>query len=79
MITIDKFLFNGENFNDRLSAILLSYDSNQDISIADALHTKQQSKFNNNVVFYIEIPKLVIPKPKIRLTKVNDILFHANR
>ena len=69
--------FNGENFNDRLSAILLSYDSNQDISIADALRIAKNNNPNSstNVVFYIGDPaiKLAIPKPKIKLTKVNDI------
>jgi hypothetical protein len=69
--------FNGENFNDRLNATLLSYDSNQYTSIAEALRIAKNNNPNSstNVVFYIGDPaiKLAIPKPKIRLTKVNDI------
>ncbi|MBC5841591.1 type IX secretion system sortase PorU [Flavobacterium sp. F-380] len=69
--------FNGEIFNDRLTASLLSYDSNQDVSIAEALRIAKNNNPNSstNVVFYIGDPaiKLAIPKPKIRLTKVNDI------
>jgi hypothetical protein len=68
--------FNGENFNDRLNASLLSYDSNEYTSIAEALRIAKNNNPNSstNVVFYIGDPaiKLAIPKPKIRLTKVND-------
>ena len=69
--------FNGENFNDRLTASLLSYDSNEYTSIAESLRIAKNSNPNSstNVVFYIGDPaiKLAIPKSKIRLTKVNDI------
>ena len=69
--------FNGENFNDRLNASLLSYDSNEYSSIAESLRIAKNNNPNSstNVVFYIGDPaiKLAIPKPKIRLTKVNDI------
>ncbi|MCW2117826.1 type IX secretion system sortase PorU [Flavobacterium sp. 7A] len=66
-----------ENFNDNLFSYLLSYDSNQYTSIAEALrlaknHTPSSS---SNVVFYIGDPALTlaIPKPTILLTKVNDV------
>jgi hypothetical protein len=69
--------FNGENFNDRLNTSLLSYDSNEYTSIAEALRIAKNNNPNSstNVVFYIGDPaiKLAIPKPKIRLTKVNDV------
>ena len=69
--------FSAENFNDILSKNLLSFGSNQYTSIAEALRLSKNSNPNSstNVVFYIGDPALMlaIPKPKIRLTKVNDI------
>ena len=69
--------FSAENFNDTLSQNLLSFGSNQYTSIAEALRISKNSNPNasTNVVFYIGDPALVlaIPKPKIKLTKVNDI------
>jgi Peptidase family C25 len=69
--------YNAENFNDLLSKNLLAYGSNQYTSVAEALRISKNSNPNSstNVVFYIGDPALMlaIPKPKIRLTKVNDI------
>ena len=69
--------FSAENFNDGLTKNLLSYGSNQYQSIAEALRISKNSNPNSatNVVFYIGDPAimLAIPKPKIILTKVNDI------
>ena len=69
--------FSAENFNDVLAKNLFSYGSNQYTSIAEALRISKNSNPNSstNVVFYIGDPALMlaIPKPKIRLTKVNDI------
>ena len=66
-----------ENFNDELTKNLLSYGSNQYTSIAEALRISKTSNPNSatNVVFYIGDPAimLAVPKPKIRLTKVNDV------
>ena len=68
---------NAENFNDILCKDLLSFDSTPYSSIADALRkAKNESPTSSsNVVFYIGDPAimLAIPKPKIILTKVNDI------
>jgi hypothetical protein len=68
--------YNAENFNDEFSENLLSFDSNQYPSIAEALRISKNKNPNSsaNVVFYIGDPalKLSIPKPKIKLTKVND-------
>ncbi|MEO8517031.1 MAG: type IX secretion system sortase PorU, partial [Flavobacterium sp.] len=69
--------FSAENFNDVLAKNLFSYNSNQYTSIAEALRLSKNSNPNSstNVVFYIGDPALMlaIPKPKIKLTKVNDI------
>ncbi|WP_291104936.1 MULTISPECIES: type IX secretion system sortase PorU [unclassified Flavobacterium] len=69
--------FSAENFNDILSKNLFSYGSSQYTSIAEALRISKNSNPNSstNVVFYIGDPALMlaIPRPKIRLTKVNDI------
>ena len=68
--------FSAENFNDTFTKNLLSYNSNQYTSIAEALRVSKNSNPNSatNVVFYIGDPALMlaIPRPKIRLTKVND-------
>ncbi len=68
---------NAENFNDLLAKNLFSYGSNQYKSIAETLRISKNSNPNSatNVVFYIGDPALMlaIPRPKIRLTKVNDI------
>ena len=69
--------FSAENFNDTFTKNLLSYNSNQYTTIAEALRISKNSNPNSatNVVFYIGDPALMlaIPKPKIRLTKVNDV------
>ncbi|MFV5693447.1 type IX secretion system sortase PorU [Flavobacterium sp. LT1R49] len=79
MITTTRAIgqYNAENFNDILSKNLLSFGSNQYTSIAEALRISKNSNPNSatNVVFYIGDPALIlaIPKPKINLTKVNDV------
>lgn len=69
--------FSAENFNDVLSKNLFSFDSNQYTSIAEALRISKNShpSSSSNVIFYLGDPALMlaIAKPKIRLTKVNDI------
>ena len=69
--------FSAENFNDVLSKNLFSFGSNQYNSMAEALRISKNTNPNSstNVVFYIGDPAimLAIAKPKIRLTKVNDI------
>jgi hypothetical protein len=68
-----------EFFNDRLSEYLFSYGQGAglDVSIAESLRLAKNSYHNqsSNVVVCLGDPamKLAIPKPKIRLTKVNDI------
>ncbi|SHG25510.1 Peptidase family C25 [Flavobacterium fluvii] len=69
--------FSAENFNDVFSKNLFSFGSNQYTSIAEALRISKNSNPNSstNVVVYLGDPALMlaIPKPKIRLTKVNDV------
>ncbi|MGO4906015.1 type IX secretion system sortase PorU [Flavobacterium sp. W20_MBD1_R3] len=69
--------FSAENFNDTFTKNLLSYGSNQYTTIAEALRISKNNNPNSatNVVFYIGDPALMlaVPRPKIRLTKVNDI------
>ena len=68
---------NAQTFNDRLGEYLFSYGSNSYPSIAEALRLAKNSYPNSstNVVFYIGDPAimLAIPKPKIVLTKVNNM------
>jgi len=69
--------FSAENFNDVLAKFLFSYGSNQYPSIAESLRLAKNNNPNSstNVVFYIGDPALMlaIPKPRILLTKVNDV------
>jgi Peptidase family C25 len=67
-----------ESFNDKFAKELFSFGSNQYKTIADALRTAKNNNPTNissKVIFYFGDPALMlaIPKPKIRLTKVNDI------
>ncbi|MCP2026958.1 hypothetical protein L1276_002102 [Flavobacterium sp. HSC-32F16] len=70
---------NAENFNDVLNKNLLSYGSNQYNSIAESLRISKNEtpSSSSNVVVYIGDPALMlaIPKPRINLTKVNDIVI----
>ena len=67
----------GEEFNKNLARHLFAYGSNNYVSIAEAVRLTKVNKLDpgNNVVFYIGDPALMlaIPKPKIRLTKINDV------
>jgi hypothetical protein len=69
--------YNAENFNDAFASNLLSYGSNQYVSIAEALRISKNNNPNSstNVVLYLGDPALflAIAKPKIVLTKVNDV------
>ncbi|MDI9257995.1 type IX secretion system sortase PorU [Flavobacterium sedimenticola] len=68
---------NAEVFNDRLAQYLFAYGSNTYTSIAEALRLAKNYSPNRstNVVFYLGDPALMlaIPKPKVVLTKVNDM------
>ena len=68
---------NAEVFNDTLAIHLFSYGSNEYTTIAEALRIAKNSTPTtaSNVVFYLGDPALMlaIPKPKVVLTKVNDL------
>ncbi|KAF2340002.1 type IX secretion system sortase PorU [Flavobacterium tistrianum] len=70
---------NAEEFNKTISKNLLSYGSNQYNTIAESLRISKNENpsSSSNVVFYIGDPALMlaIPKPRINLTKVNDIVI----
>ncbi|WP_343588374.1 type IX secretion system sortase PorU [Flavobacterium sp.] len=70
---------NAEEFNKTISKNLLSYGSNQYHTIAESLRISKNENpsSSSNVVFYIGDPALMlsIPKPRINLTKVNDIVI----
>jgi hypothetical protein len=78
MITTTRSIgqYSAENFNDKFSEYLFSYGSNNYPTMAESLRLAKNNNPNAsvNVVFYIGDPAimLAIPKPKIRLTKVND-------
>ncbi|HSD14139.1 MAG TPA: type IX secretion system sortase PorU [Flavobacterium sp.] len=68
----------GEILNAVMNSKLFAFGSNNYVSIAEALRqTKNQVDVgpDNNVVFYVGDPalKLAIPRPKVRLTKINDV------
>ncbi len=68
---------NAEVFNDKLSEYLFSYGSDNYTTIAEALRLAKNfnSTTASNVVFYLGDPALMlaIPKPRVVLTKVNDM------
>lgn len=80
MITTVRSILQGpaENFNDRLSQFLFGYGlgTGLDVTIAEALRRAKNSSPSpsTNVIFFLGDPamKLAIPKPQIRLTKIND-------
>ncbi len=69
-----------ENLNDVIENKLFAYSQTTYPTIAEALRQTKNASFNNSasrVVFYIGDPALMlaIPKSKIVLTKVNDVLL----
>jgi len=69
--------YTGSEFNKELAKALYSYGSNNYPTIAEAVRQTKNTSLSsgNNVVFYIGDPalKLAIPKPKVILTKINDM------
>ena len=69
-----------ENLNDVIENKLFAYSQTNYPSIAEALRQTKNASFNNSasrVIFYIGDPALMlaIPKSKIVLTKINDVLI----
>ena len=67
----------GTQFNVELNKKLYSFGSNDYVSIAEAVRVSKNvsSSPGNNVVSFLGDPamKLAIPKPKVILTKINDV------
>ncbi|OMP30976.1 type IX secretion system sortase PorU [Mangrovimonas sp. DI 80] len=70
----------GVDFNNALGEYLFEFGDNQHVSIAEALRkTKNSTSVSKNIqkylVFCIGDPalKLAMPRPDIRLTKINDV------
>lgn len=76
MITTVRAIYQstGQDFNDELGEKLFAYGSNNYVSIAEALRlAKKDFAGRTTIVHYLGDPALMlaIPKPRIRLTKVN--------
>ena len=74
--TREVFITTGQNFNERLLKILLEFN-NEDLSIAESLKEAKNgfSSFQKFFIYYLGDPamKLAIPKPNVRITKMNDV------
>ncbi len=78
MITTTReiFISTGQRFNEQLIRVLLEFN-NEDFTIAEALK-KVKNNFSGSQKFFIysfgdPAMKLAIPKPNVRITKMNDI------
>ena len=74
--TREVFISVGQSFNKRLMAILLEFN-NEDLTIAESL-VKTKNNYSNFQKFFIyyfgdPVKKLAIPKPNIRITKMNGV------
>ena len=74
--TRDVYISVGQEFNKRLIATLLEFN-NEDLTIAESL-VKTKNNYSNFQKFFIyyfgdPVKKLAIPKPNIRITKMNGV------
>lgn len=72
------YVINGINYNNILTKHLFSYDSEDYVTVGEALRLAKaefSGSAQKRILFYIGDPalKLAIPKPKIVLTHVNDV------
>jgi hypothetical protein len=74
--TREVFISTGQNFNERLVKILLEFN-NEDLSISESLMAAKNgfTSFQKFFIYYLGDPamKLAIPKPNVRITKLNGI------
>ncbi len=74
--TREVFISTGQDFNERLMKILLEFN-NEDLTIAESLMIAKNgfSSFQKFFIYYLGDPamKLAIPKPNIRITKMNGV------
>jgi hypothetical protein len=78
MVTTTRLItvFAGGQINIFLSSFLFGYNSNEPITISNALRqAKNTYSSTAYMVFYIGDPalKLAIPRPNVKLTKINDV------
>ncbi|WP_397447273.1 type IX secretion system sortase PorU [Polaribacter sp. R77954] len=74
--TREVFISTGQRFNEQLIRILLEFN-NEDFTIAEALAVAKNN-FSSTQKFFIyhfgdPAMKLAVPKPNIRITKMNDV------
>ena len=74
--TREVFISTGQRFNEDFIRILLAFN-NEDFTIAEAL-VKAKNGFSSSQKFFIysfgdPAMKLAIPKPNVRITKMNDV------
>ncbi|ARV06343.1 hypothetical protein BTO04_06350 [Polaribacter sp. SA4-10] len=74
--TREVYISVGQRFNEGLIRILLEFN-NEDLSISESL-TKAKNEFSNSQKFFIysfgdPAMKLAVPKPNVRITKMNGI------
>ncbi len=73
--TREVFISNGQNFNKQMMGVLLAYNG-EEYSIAESLmRTKNQfSSSQKYFIYYFGDPamNLAIPKPNVRITRMND-------
>ena len=72
--TREVFISTGQAFNERLIATLLEFND-EDLTIAESL-VKTKNNYNEEQKFFIyyfgdPVKKLAIPKPNVRITKMN--------
>ena len=74
--TREVFISTGQNFNERLLKILLEF-KNEDYTISESLMAAKNgfSSFQKFFIYYLGDPamKLAIPKPNVRITKLNGV------
>ena len=74
--TREVFISTGQNFNERLLKILFEFN-NEDYTIAESLMAAKNgfTSFQKFFIYYLGDPamKLAIPKPNVRITKLNGV------
>ena len=74
--TREVFISTGQNFNERLVKILLEFN-NEDLTISESLMTAKNgfTSFQKFFIYFLGDPamKLAIPKPNVRITKLNGV------
>ncbi|WP_299675045.1 type IX secretion system sortase PorU [uncultured Tenacibaculum sp.] len=74
--TRDVFIFLGETFNKELAKYVFDFDNSDDSIAANLIKTKNETSSNQRFFIYFfgdPAMKLAIPKPDVRITKVNDV------